>query len=136
MSSSRARLATLVADRTLKKGQVERGFARKIAAYLMDTKHTGELESLIRDVQAKWAEAGYLNVVSESAHPLTAQNRSDIARVVKRYYPAVKKVNVSETLEADQVGGVRLNMPEQQLDLSLEGKLNQFKQSVNSSGKD
>ena len=71
MKAPRTRLARLVADQTLKKG-VSKHFDREIAAYLLSEGRTNELDSLLRDVQADWAEAGHVEVMARSAYPLTA----------------------------------------------------------------
>lgn len=125
----RTRLAKLVADQTLKKGPSKR-FNREVAAYLLSEGRVNELDSLLRDVQADWAESGHVEVVARSAHPLTATIRADIRREVKKAHPKAQKVVINEVVDPDVVGGVRLNLPNRQLDLSIRNKLNLFKQSV------
>lgn len=127
MKAPRTRLARLVADTTLKQG-ASRHFVREVAAYLLSERRGNELDSLLRDVQSDWAEAGHVEVIARSAHPLTAAVRTDIKREVKRVYPGAKQIVVNEVTDPDVVGGVRLNLPNQQLDLSIRTKLNHFKQ--------
>lgn len=134
MKAPRTRLAKLIADKTLK-GGVSKGFDREVAAYLLSEGRVNELDSLLRDVQADWAEAGHIEVVARSAHPLTESVRADIKRRVKQVYPAAKQVVINETVDPEVVGGVRLSLPNQQLDLSIRSKLNTFKQLV-TAGKD
>lgn len=134
MKQPRAKLARALAGKTLKSGSSRR-LSREVAAYLLSEGQVGELESLLRDVQADWAEAGYVEVVAASAHLLTAAVKSDISRQVKRLYPAAKQIIVTEVNDPSIVGGVRLSLPHRQLDLSVEAKLNQFKQ-LTTAGKD
>jgi F0F1-type ATP synthase delta subunit len=134
MKVSRTRLAKLVADTTLQKG-ASKGFDREVAAYLLSEGRVNELDSLLRDVQADWAAAGHVEVVARSAYPLTAAVQSDIKRRVKQAYPQAKNIVINEVIDPEIVGGVRLNLPNQQLDLSIRSKLNTFKQLV-TSGKD
>lgn len=134
MKASRTRLAQLVADQTLEKGASSR-FTREIAAYLLSEGRVDELDSLLRDVQGDWAKAGHVEVTASSAHPLTAAIRGDIQREVKKVYPAAKRIVINEVADPSVVGGVRLNMPNRQLDLSIRAKLNSFKQAV-TAGKD
>ncbi|HET7060527.1 MAG TPA: F0F1 ATP synthase subunit delta [Candidatus Saccharimonadales bacterium] len=129
MKTSRLRLARLLAGQTLKKG-VSKRFDREIAAYLLSEGRTNELDSLLRDVQADWAENGHVEVTARSAHPLTAAIRADIRREVKKIHPKVQRIVVNETVDPEVVGGVQLNLPNRQLDLSIRSKLNMFKQSV------
>lgn len=134
MKASRTRLAQFVADRTLAKGSSPR-FAREIAAYLLNEGRVDELDSLLRDVQGDWAEAGHVEVTARSAFPLAATVKADIAGEVKKIYPSAKRIVINEVTDPDVVGGVRLNLPDLQLDLSIRTKLNRFKQAV-TAGKD
>jgi len=127
MKASRTRIARVVADRTLGHGASKR-LSRELAAYLLTERRTGELDSLLRDVQADWAEAGHVEVVATSAFPLTPAVRSDITRRVKAIYPQAKQVIINEVRDPEVIGGVRLNLPDRQLDLSIRSELNKFKQ--------
>jgi F0F1-type ATP synthase delta subunit len=127
MKASRTRLAHTVADKTLKQGASKR-YSRELAAYLLSEGRVGELDSLLRDIQADWAEAGHVEVIARSAHPLTPTVRREIERRVKQVYPKARKIVINEVTDPAIVGGVRLNLPNQQLDLSIRTKLNQFKQ--------
>lgn len=132
--ASRARLAQLVADQTLQNGPSKR-FSREIAAYLLSEGRVNELDSLLRDIQADWAEDGHVEVIARSAYPLTATTKADIRREVKKVHPGARQIVINEIVDPEVVGGVRLNLPNRQLDLSIRSKLNSFKQSV-TSGKD
>lgn len=127
MKARRTRIAKVVSDRSLKSG-VTKDLARQIAAYLLSEGRTAELDSIVRDVQADWAEAGIVEAVAYSAHPLTAAIRADIKTQVKRIYPDARRVVVTEAYDPAVIGGVRLNLADRQLDLSVQAKLNKFKQ--------
>jgi F0F1-type ATP synthase delta subunit len=134
MKAQRSKIAGTIAGTTLKKGMSKK-YAREVAAYLLENRRTGDLDSILRDVQADWASAGYLEVIAASAHPLTAALRADITRRVKALYPSAKKISISEEHDPEIIGGVSLSLPGRQLDLSVEAKLNRFKQ-LTSAGKD
>ncbi|MEJ0073706.1 MAG: F0F1 ATP synthase subunit delta [Candidatus Saccharibacteria bacterium] len=127
MKTPRTRIAGAVADRTLAKG-VTKPYAREIAAYLLAEGRVGELDSLLRDVQADWAAKGYVEVLARSAHPLSAEVRKNIGTQVKKLYPKADKVVVTEVADPAVIGGVQLDLADKQLDLSVEAKLNKFKQ--------
>lgn len=129
MKASRTRLARLIADKTLKQG-VSRRFNKEVAAYLLSEHRTNELDSLIRDVQADWAEAGHVEVVTRSAHALTGPVKDDIRREVKKVHPGAKQIVINEVVDPYIVAGVRLNLPDRELDLDARTKLNRFKQLV------
>ena len=69
MKQSRTQLASTIADRTLSKG-ASKHYVQEVAAYLLAEGRTGELDSLLRDIQEDWAQAGYVEVIARSAHPL------------------------------------------------------------------
>jgi F0F1-type ATP synthase delta subunit len=134
MKVPRTKLAQAIADRTLKTGASKR-LSREVAAYLLHERRVNELDSVLRDVQADWAAAGFVEVIASSAHPLTAAAKADITRQVKRLYPTAKRIIVTEVHDPAVIGGVRLNVANRQLDLSVEAKLNMFKQ-LTTAGKD
>lgn len=134
MKTPRTRIAGAVADQTLAKG-VSKAYAREVAAYLLSEGRVDELDSLLRDIQAEWAAKGYVEVLARCAHPLDATDKKDIAAKVKNLYPNAKKVVVTEVADPSVIGGVQISLADKQLDLSVEAKLNKFKQ-LTGAGKD
>ena len=134
MKAPRTKLAQTVADRTLKDG-VTKQFSKEVAAYLLTERRVNELDSILRDVQADWAVAGHVEVVATSAHPLTPAIQTEIKRQVEKLYPRAKQIIIVEVRDPEIRGGVRLSLANQQLDLSVEAKLNKFKQ-LTLAGKD
>jgi F0F1-type ATP synthase delta subunit len=127
MKAPRTRISRVIADKTLKQGSSKR-LSREVAAYLLAERRTGQLESILRDIQADWAEAGRVEVIATSAHPLTAAVQADIKRRIKKVYPDAKQIIVTGQHDPEVIGGVRLSLADRQLDLSVQAKLNQFKQ--------
>jgi F-type H+-transporting ATPase subunit delta len=127
MKAPRNRISKAIADRTLKGGSGKK-LAKEVAAYLLAERRTNELNSVLRDVQADWAQAGYVEVIATSASPLTAATKADIDKQVKQLFPSAKQIIVTEERDPEVIGGVRLSLANQQLDLSIEAKLNKFKQ--------
>lgn len=127
MKTPRTRIASTLAERTLKSGASKK-LSREVAAYLLAEGRVDELDSLLRDVQADWANAGYVEVLAASAHPLPSKTLTDITRQVKKLHPEAKQITVTEVRDPEVIGGVRLSLANQQLDLSVEAKLNKFKQ--------
>ena len=126
MKTPRRQIAAVVANQTLSKG-VSKDFSKELAAYLLAERRVGELDSLLRDIQAAWADKGYVEVLARSAHPLTAEVKDGIVSKIKTLYPEAKIV-VTEVLDPSIVGGVRIDLANQQLDLSVKAKLHKFKQ--------
>jgi F0F1-type ATP synthase delta subunit len=128
MKTPRTRIARLLADKTLGSNVDPKQLSREIAAYLLETRRTGELASLLRDIEAEWAARGYVEVLAYSAHPLTTSVRSSITGQVQGLYPEAKKIIITEVIDDTILGGVKLLVANRQLDLSVQSKLNQFKQ--------
>jgi F0F1-type ATP synthase delta subunit len=127
MKTSRTRIAHTIADRAMH-GSSKKKLSQEVAAYLLSERRVGDLASLLRDVQADWAEAGFVEVLATSAHPLDAAVKANIEKRIKPLYPNAKRIIVTEVHDPAVIGGVRLSLANQQLDLSIETKLNKFKQ--------
>jgi F0F1-type ATP synthase delta subunit len=127
MKQSRTRLAQIIATRTLQDG-IQDTFAKEVAAYLISEHRTRDLESVLRDVQADWAQAGHVEVLARSAHELTESVKEEVTAKVRSLYPDAKTIKITELHDSEVIGGVRLNVANTQLDLTVEAKLNKFKQ--------
>jgi F-type H+-transporting ATPase subunit O len=126
MKVSRTRIASIIAEDSLKKG-FSKSEARSIAAYLLDTRRTSELDSLLRDIRDTWAEHGFVEVTATCAHELSDKVRQDVTAEVRKLYPNAKRIEIVETLDPSVVGGVRIEFANRQLDLSIQNELNKFK---------
>lgn len=106
-----------------------RKFAAETAGYLLSENRTGELDSLARDLVGYRAEElGVVEITTVSAHKLSPAAFDEVKAKVKTVYPKARKIIINQRIDQQQIGGVRLELPGQQLDLSLRSKLNQFKQ--------
>lgn len=127
MKQPRSRIAKTIADKTLGTSTAQ-SVSKEIAAYLLAEHRVQDLASIMRDVQADWAQAGHVEVIASSAHPLTADIETDIARQVKLVYPAAKKVLVTSVIDPTVIGGIKVRLAHQQFDASVASKLDTFKQ--------
>lgn len=134
MKASLRSIAGIVARQSLG-GEFGRQQARALAAYLLEERRTGEMNSLLREVQAAWAEEGTIEVIATSARPLTESVEADIEREVRRIYPHAKRILISQQLDPSVIGGVRLSFVDYQLDLTIAGEVQKFK-SLLTRGKD
>src|SRR5665213_1883602 len=127
MKDSLSRIAAIIADRS--RGSTgTKQLSQEVAAYLLDEGRTGELDSILRYIMQYRADHGIVEVIAVSAHSLDARVRADIETRMRGLYPQAKQVIVSEQHDASVIGGVRLELANQQLDLSVRSKLNRFKQ--------
>ena len=126
MKASRVRIASVIADDSMKKG-FSKAEALSLAAYLIDNRRTGELDSLLRDIRSAWAAHGFIEVTAVCAHALSEKVQQDITAEVRKLYPDAKQIVIVEKRDPSIVGGVRIEFANRQLDLSVEAELNKFK---------
>ena len=127
MKQPRHIISKIIADDSLKNG-VSKHMSREIAAYLMVEGRTSEIDSILRDVQQDWADDGIVEVIAVSAFDISEHIKKDIVSEIKKVYPNAKKVIVTEQYDPSVVAGVRLELANQQLDLTVLNKLNKFKE--------
>lgn len=133
MKTPRFKIAGIIADKS--RNGFSKSEAIQIAAYLLEERRVSELESILRDVSNLWAEHGYVEVKASSAYELSDQVKRDIEDQVRRVLPDAKQIYLNEVRDPELIGGVKLEFVNRQLDLSIQGELNKFKElAVN--GKD
>jgi F-type H+-transporting ATPase subunit delta len=134
MKTPRTDIASILASRTLQKG-LGKAEIMSLAAYLLEEGRTGELDSLLRDVQADWAKDGVVEVIASSAHELSPQVIKDIEAEARSIYKDAKRIIITTKIDPEIVGGVRLAFVDYRLDLSVAGELKKFK-TLATNGKD
>ena len=102
--------------------------AKHVAEYLLEEKKVSDLESVMRDVVNLRAQAGFIEVDAYSAHKLSETAIKDIKSTVKNHFRNVKRVSVNNLIDEDLVGGVKLYIGSDRLDLSIKNKLNIFRE--------
>src|SRR5258708_12762457 len=108
MKAPRKQIAGVIADMSLAGQALTKVQATSLAAYLLETRRTGELDSLLRDVQSAWADQGYVEVIAASAHELSPQVVSDIEAEARRIYPDAKRIVVTPKLDPPVCAAVHL----------------------------
>ena len=124
---SRREVADVIAEYAIKAKNLKH-FSRETAAYLLDEGRVGELDPILRDVQDIWARKGYVNAIAVGARPLSDTSLSDVKSKVRALYPNAKHIKVISQTDPNLIGGVRIELANRQLDLSVRSKLNKFKQ--------
>ncbi|MGH7234435.1 MAG: F0F1 ATP synthase subunit delta [Candidatus Saccharimonadales bacterium] len=126
MKVARRQIASAISELSLKTKPDK--LANEVAAYLLSEGRSNELDSLMRDVIEDRSEHGVVEVSAVSAHELDQKSITDIKHEVKTHYPNAREIIVSPKLDKSIIGGVRLELTNARLDLSLVSKLNRFKQ--------
>lgn len=123
---SRKELAMYIAKRTLDAKDYKK-LVREIAAFLLEERRTPDLGSLMRDIMHIRAELGIIEAAAVSAHNLSMDVKKEIKEMLKERFPQAKEISVTNKIDPSVVGGVRVETSGKQLDLSLRGKLANFK---------
>ncbi len=126
---TRQELAKIIGEKTLHISDTKQ-LVRSIAAYISGENRPIDVESLTRDVMRYRASQGYIEAVAISAHELTPVVIADVRSLLKEHFPDAKHISVDTRIDESLVGGVRIDLPSESLDLSVRGKLNLFKRLV------
>lgn len=134
MSTSRHSLAKTIAERTMHLKDADK-LAHEVAAYLLSEGRTSDLESLMRDVMQYRHEHGIVEAVAVTAHELTDEIIDEIRDILRENNPRAKEFIISRQYDPAVVGGVRIQLANQQLDMTIRSKLDTFKR-LTASGKE
>lgn len=119
---SRRKIATYAADKLIA-GSPKKAVLREVAAYLIATRRTRELELLVRDIEELLAERGVVVADVVTAHTLTASTRAEIKKLVGDK----ATLQLRESVDPSVLGGVRIDLPGKRFDGTIQRKLTALK---------
>ena len=122
---SRRSIATYVAQQLLE-GAPKAKLVDQLAAYLIESGRTKELDSIIRDIQYQLTEKGYVTGTVTSAHTLSAATLKHVEAYAKEQTRAAKVVLETEVDEA-LLGGIKLNLPGREMNTTIARQLTLLK---------
>jgi F0F1-type ATP synthase delta subunit len=125
---SRTRIATVIVDKLDAGSLSVAELSQEIAAYLLTEGRSGELDSLLRDIMQVRQDRGLLEVLAHTAYPIDNNTKAEIKARVTTLFPDIKQIIITEVHDSEVIAGVRLELANEQLDLSVRAKLNLFKQ--------
>ncbi|HEY5695727.1 MAG TPA: F0F1 ATP synthase subunit delta [Candidatus Saccharimonadales bacterium] len=114
---SRRKIALHAVNR-LTGGSEPRSVIKEIAAFLVETRRTRELDLLIRDIEGELALRGTVIADVTSAYPLAAEMKKEIAQLV-----GAKDLQLRETIDPTVLGGVRVEIPGGRFDSTIKHRL-------------
>jgi F0F1-type ATP synthase delta subunit len=123
---SRRKLATHAASR-IAKGDSTNVVLRELAAYLLESHRVKEAELVVRDIETALLKSGTVVATVVSARPLTSETKQSLTEIVKQNYRDVKQIVLREVVDASVIAGVRLELPDKQLDTTVANKLEKLK---------
>jgi len=110
----------------LVEGKNKKTLFKQLAAYLVDSRRTKELDLIIRDIEWKLAEKGYVQATITSAFDLTAQTTKALEAFVKAETKA-SKVSLEKKLDPSVLGGVKISVPGREIDQTVAHQLTVLK---------
>jgi len=125
MALSRRKLADQAARR-IAAGESKSTVLNELAAYLIDTGRKNEADLLVRDIETALISRGVVVGTVVSARPLTAEATTQIDSFVKHHYENVQSVVLRERVDESVIGGVRLELADRQLDVTVANKLDKL----------
>ena len=123
---SRQQLAEIIGERTLSTSN-QKALAQEIAAYLLESGQKTNLESLVRDVVEYRARHGVVEATAVSAHRIDDDMFAEIRTILQQRYPDAKRIILNSRIDASVVGGIKVSLPHEQLDMTVREKLDTFK---------
>ncbi|MGH7196344.1 MAG: F0F1 ATP synthase subunit delta [Candidatus Saccharimonadales bacterium] len=123
---SRRRLARELVRVLKEQPERRRDIVRQTAAYLIDTKQSGQAHLLVNDIADELMQTdAHLAAEIRSAFPLTQNARQNITATLKQQTGA-KTVELSEEIMPELLGGVVVRAPGYELDASVRRQLKQI----------
>ncbi|HSX46841.1 MAG TPA: F0F1 ATP synthase subunit delta [Patescibacteria group bacterium] len=119
-------LAEAIAEKTMALRETQQ-LAHEIAAYLLVEGRVNELESILRDIMQYRADHGVLEAEVVTAHDIQPHVLDEVKSILKTSHPHAKSIELDTRLEPTVVGGLRVDMANEQLDMTVARKLATFK---------
>ncbi len=120
---SRRKLAGYVADAADSKEGLAVAL-RDVAAYLIDSRRLREVDLVVRAIEDEFAARGVVIARVAATHPLTAELRGAVQAIV-----GAKEVHITESINPELIGGVRIETPGKLLDATIKRKLLALRQA-------
>lgn len=104
-------------------GEDEKKLIANVAQYLVEERRSGDLEHIMRELERIRLETDHiLEVTAVSAYPLEADSKKIIKSIFANGYTII-----IERLDESLVGGANVEASDKQVDASISGKLNKFR---------
>lgn len=120
---SRRKIANYVADNVSKGVAVDKVIA-EVAAYLVDSRRTRELQLVVRAIEDELAARGEVIANVTTARALDDSLKQAVESVV-----GAKTIHLRESVDASVIGGVKIDLPGATLDATIKRKLLALRQA-------
>lgn len=114
---SRRKLALFVVDRITRNDDAD-GALRELAAYLIASKRTREIDLVARSIEDELATRGTVIAHVTSARPLEGNIKASLQRLLN-----ASTIHLTEEVDPSLIGGIRIEAPGKRLDASIKRKI-------------
>lgn len=126
----RSKLAKEIIAR-LDKGESTQKISQTVAAYLIESNRTSEVNSLIRDcIDMRAKNEGIVELDATTAFPISAEQEAQIKKLAKSIFDNVNQVIIHKNVDKKVIGGINLSFANENLDLTVRAKLNKLRALV------
>lgn len=108
----------------------DENIAMQIASYLIESKQTLQLDSLMRDVMTTRELRGIYEIDVISAHPLSPDQIESVKTLIKSFFKDCKEVIMHQKVDPNVLGGLRIESANYLVDKTLKSKLNYIRSSI------
>jgi len=98
----------------------------QLAAYLVESRRTKELDLIVRDIEFNLSQKGVVQTTITSAFDLSAETKKALEAFVKSKTKATQ-VSLTSVVEPSVIGGVKISIPGRELDQTVAHKLTVLK---------
>lgn len=122
-SYSRSKVADYAVS-SISEGSDAKKLAHQLAAYLVESGRTDDVNSLARDIlQLRADKSGIVEVTAIVSHELDSSSRDQIEKTVRAVQPNTKKVIINQQIDSSAIGGIRLEFANALLDSTVDARL-------------
>ena len=107
-------------------GTSKKTLLNQLAAYLVESRRTKELELIVRDIEFNLSQKGVVQTTITSAFDLSAETKKALEAFVKSKTKATQ-VSLTSVVEPSVIGGVKISIPGRELDQTVAHKLTVLK---------
>jgi F0F1-type ATP synthase delta subunit len=123
---SRRKLASYCADQLMSGNKAT--VIQELAAYLIEKRRTNELELIVRDIEDALLLRGIAIADVVTARELTAETLKQVKSFVTTQY-ANASVQLRTRIEPEVLGGIKVSLPGEELNRTLQRKIATLKAS-------
>lgn len=115
-SLSRRKIAHYVVNAIESKSSREA--LREVAAYLVQSRRTRELDLIVRSIEDELQARGVVVARVASAYELSAELKRSLTKLID-----AKELHLVESIDPTLIGGVAIQLPDGRIDTTLKRKL-------------